>query len=253
MAARVELDVDDLVRRYEAGTSNNELAKIFGVSRQVIYRCLRERAVRIRGITETMASVLSKRYATMSKEDRKRFTAAANEAARGRKHSIEERIKRAASNERTKANRSTLEVWLGDELTAAGIDFVSTKAVGMYNIDVALTESRVAVEVFGGNWHNSPKHSARFRERTDYLIDSGWLPVIIWSVKDKPLGVGARDYVISLHQRRCKGEPFDGKEHVIWGTGEAIPAGQYDPNTGATVKRLEGTDRPRDLYGRFSS
>lgn len=248
---RNDIDLADLYRRHDAGETVLGLSKIFGIARTGIIARLKESGRQIRGKTETMTKILGERYATMSPADRAKITAAAHVARRGQKVPLEEKIERALANE-AKPCHSSLELWVAACLGTHQIAFVPQKAVGPYNVDIALTESRIAVEIFGGYWHRTGRHAARFRGRTDYLIDAGWLPIIVWSVTDKPLGMGAINEIVTIHKRRCQGEPVGRQEHVIWGTGERLPADQYDPNTGSTVIRFHGTDRIRDANGCFT-
>jgi very-short-patch-repair endonuclease len=248
---RKNIDITDLVRRYEAGETVLGLSKHYGIARTGIIPRLKYAGCRIRGRTETMTAILAARYKDSTPEERLRITEAAHAAVRGKKQGIKQRIKIALANE-ANARQSHLEKWFCSKLAESVISFVPQKCVGPYNVDIALTESRIAVEIFGGHWHRAGRHAKRFRERTDYLIDAGWLPVIVWSVSDKPLGAGAIDYIVSLHERICRGEPGGCQEHVIWGTGECLPADQYDPNTGSTIVRFKGSYRVRDENGRFT-
>ncbi len=241
-----KFDTDDVCRRYLAGETEQGLAKNLNVSRSVISRILFEGGVTRRTASESMYLRMSQ----TSPEERIRLTDAAHAAVRGVPQSEEQVAKVALTRETKHVNVSALEKQLAAML--AGIDITPQKAVGRYNVDLALTESRIAVEVFGGNWHASGDHAGRFRKRCDYLINAGWLPVIMWVSSKHPITEWAVNYIIALHQIRRSDESFGGQEHVIRGTGEVLTGASYNPNTGTTVRRYYGSYRPRGKDGRFT-
>lgn len=233
-----DINIDDLVRRYQAGESELALSQAYGIVRSGIRSRLVAAGIRPRGRSESMCV----RMAKTTQAERLRLTNAAHAAVRGSKKSPEDLCKRAMLNEISKGKASPLEASLADMiflgLSAVGLAEeavpVPQKAVGPYNIDLAYTASRIAVEVFGGNWHATGSHARRFRKRCDYLIDAGWIPVIVWC-RHRQFSQGAVNYIVALHQRARVHESFRREEHVLGCAGNHIPRGEYDPNTGAEI------------------
>lgn len=230
-------DRGQIVTRYREGASSKSLADRFGVSRQVINRLVRHSGLKIRGGSE--ANLL--RMKRMTREERLALTARAHAAVRGSRHSEEHRSKIAASREGS--FRSPLEKELFEQLRSRGLTCTPNKAIGRYNVDVGVNEGSIAVEVFGGNWHSAPGHAGKFRKRCDYILDRGWLPVIVWITSFWPLESGAIEYIVSLSKRRCLGETLGRQEHVIRGTGYD-PTLKHDLDTGALISTHEARSRP---------
>lgn len=240
---------DDLVDTYVAGESELSISLRTGISRPTVRRRLLAAGVKIRSGSE--ANVL--RMARMTPEARLALTDAAHTAVRGKPQSIEHRVKTALTIEANPGDPSKYEAEFSDLMNVRHpqVALVRQKAVGPYNLDFALCESRVAVEIFGGNWHTGGRHGRRYRKRTDYLIDAGWLPVIIW-VKDAwPLTEFAADYVVSLHERIRGGEPRGRQEHVIRGNGDLGPVGEFKPDDGAIILNFNPGNSQRGGDGRF--
>jgi very-short-patch-repair endonuclease len=240
MPAKIEIpNADDLIRRYEAGESANKLSGEFDVSRSVVNRVLRENDVHIRGRSEAERL----KWSRMSAERRRNQVAAAHEAARGREVSWAEKCKRALTNERNLTRAVPLESQLAKKLRKSGLNVTQQKAVGAYNIDVAINAPPVAVEIFGGGWHTSAEHAKRHFERTKYLFDCGWHVLIIWvDARRYPFGRGAYDYIISLTERFRSNPPARCEYRVILGNGEAAPAESSYLNSPADIERLRSPD-----------
>lgn len=218
------IDEDVAVNLYIAGTSEQAVAKYFGANRAAIRQILKSRGVQIRGRGD--ATSLRMRQATP--EERLALTQAAHAAVRGVPQGEEQRRKIALGRERLRSGATPSELDLGSLLEEAArargeafpaLGIVYQKAIGRYNADIALTGSSVAVEIFGGHWHTHGHHAEIYRKRLDHFLDSGWLPLIIWATKTFPLGPGAVDYVLSLHEARSQGESCGSQEHVIRGDG----------------------------------
>ena len=82
-------------------------------------------------------------------------------------------------------NSSDSERVLDEMLQAFGHHPVPQKAIGPYNVDLAV--GSVAVEVLGGEWHG---YKPRHRERTEQILDAGWSMVFVWDTPTYPLAVG---------------------------------------------------------------
>ncbi|KKK88099.1 hypothetical protein LCGC14_2746580 [marine sediment metagenome] len=265
-----DVQARDLRRRYEGGESELSLSKSFGVARGGVRRYLLRGGIRIRSISE--ANKL--RMARLSPAERSALTSAAHAAIRklterrksrgyeiapsgsdGRAiHGSEEhRCKIAVTREKRQRGISPEERKMDVALRRRGLHTTLQKAVGRYNIDVAVAEGRIAVDVFGGHWHASGRHAGRFRKRLNYIADKGWLPIIVWITGDYPLQRKAVDYIVSLSKRRCAGEAFTRQEHVIRGDGEPTGIGKSNLDYRAAVGGDKTGDLVRGEDGRFTN
>lgn len=69
---------------------------------------------------------------------------------------------------------SKLEKWVCDKLTQAGLNFESQYKIGVYLIDIAFPDLKIAVEVDGRYWHSMAKTMMRDRRKDYYLQEQGW-------------------------------------------------------------------------------
>lgn len=241
------INIDYLCRLYLSGKSELFLAKDFKISRSAIRMRLLRGGIAPRGRSEAMFV----RMGQTTQKERTRLTKAAHDAVRGMRRMDEDLCKRAATREIRRINVSPIEAICAEALRSRGFSCICQKAVGSYNIDVAITEPPIAVEIFGGHWHTADRHAARFRKRTDYLLDQGWLPVIVWVGRDYPFGIGAIEYIVTLAEKMRRGESIGRKEQMIWGNGQPSTLGErklnglppipgpqpYDKTTGRFTKR----------------
>lgn len=219
---RIPIDMDDLVRRYTGGESEQALAKAFGVDRGTIRARLLKAGVQRRGSSE--AAHL--RMAHLTAEQRTANASAAHDAVRGTTWTDERLALKAQTIERQGANwagTSPAELMFAGMLRDAGLTVISQKAVGPYNVDVAT--GTVAVEILGGSWHRVKKHGERLR----YILNAGWDVIYIWvDGLNYPLGLGAAEYVLA-HLEFRDGHPAAPRCYrVIRGSGEFVAEGSAD-------------------------
>lgn len=237
-------DADELVHLYLSGMSQDALATRYGVTRIPIRRALVDAGVPIRGTKE----VNRRNAANRTPEQNRRITKAANAAARGRKATTAEREKVAQTRERKQSGVTATERYLADMLAGYGWTTTLQKAVGAYNIDVALslveTPATVAVEIFGGNWHGSGRHVARAPKRFRHLLDEGWPFIIVWTdFRHAPLTPAAAEHIDAFAQE-VSFDPSKRREYrVIWGTGEAASPAKPKLDQIANVPSLAGRNR----------
>jgi very-short-patch-repair endonuclease len=246
------ISLDDLARRYLSGESELALSLAFNTSRATICDRLVKAGVTRR--TKSEASFLA--YGRMSEEARQDMTAAAHAAVRGKRQTEEHRCKIAQYNER-EGRQSTSERWLAQQIAnRLHVKPIPQKAIGRYNVDVAIAETRIAVEIFGGEWHATGSHAARFRKRCDYILNRGWSIIIIWNERKfwGTLDHGAVDYVAALHKRIGDGESRRRQEFVIGGTGQEVSAAEYKPHNGSVIRKRKASSyhRLRNKHGRFA-
>ncbi len=213
----------DLHEVYESGESVLAMSHRFGVSRTAVTRWLRDAGLPVRSRSETNRL----RMGAMTSAERIALTSAAHDAVRGSTLPDEQVARTAAGRERTQygGRPGPGHEFLCSVLTAGGIDYVREKAVGRYNLDVAVPAASVAVEVLGGNWHGSKAIHAR---RTPYLFDRGWHLLFVWDQRRCPVGRGAYDYLIGFLEETSRDPAAARQYRVIRGNGELTATGSAD-------------------------
>lgn len=223
-ANRKPLDDALIVRLYESGISENAIAIRLGVGRLTIRRRLRWANVALRD--QTAAETL--KWASMTVAQREAQVAAAHAAAMGRVASDDERMRIALANERSGRRASVIEGQLLSYLRTAGLRVEPQKAIGRYNIDIALPGLGVAVEVFGGGWHAQAERLRQFEQRTRYLFEAGWHVYVVWvEARRWPLIDVSQDIIAFAKEGRSL--PASRRRYrVIRGNGEVVSFGSSE-------------------------
>lgn len=229
MTRKIEIpNIDNLIERYLSGETEQSLSKEWGIGRNVVRRRLIEHGITPRGNSEALTIHMRK----LSKTERLAITAKAHAAVRGRKQSVAEMELRAKSRESRKLGISVVETLLVGMLESKGIKgIVPQKAIGIYNVDLAIEPYRIAVEVFGGHWHSYGRHAHRDAIRIPYLLNRNWHVIIVWvHAKNHPLTVDAANYIISYIQSISRNKPTACEYRMIWGNGQLMttPSLQID-------------------------
>lgn len=167
------LDVNKIVEDYVGGTSENALSKMHGVDRGVIRRRLVAAGVTIRGGSE--AEKL--KWSQMSKAKKRKQVASAHAARRGQKDGASTLAKRAIQRMVNLSHIGVDEVALANALLRLGVATTPQKAIGPYNLDLAIEEPAIAIEIEAGGTFYSKR--PRLLKRIKYLIDSGWIVLYI--------------------------------------------------------------------------
>lgn len=189
----VRIDVDDMVRRYKAGASVKKLADDLGVSRSAVSRRLKQRGVDVRGRSEAERI----KWAAMTSGAVVRQCSAAWNAARGRVKTDAEKRRAAMSHYLNATRIGRGEDKIADGLRAIGLTVEQQLPVGPYNVDVAVREGCVAVEVMGA-WPKA-NGSVPFRERVEHILDAGWLLLWVDATWGKRVSVAnVAKYVLAL-------------------------------------------------------
>jgi len=240
-------NLDNLISSYKAGESELKLSREFKVSRNVIRKRLLDAGIKPR--TGSEASFI--RMSRMSSIERSDLTRASHAAARGRSHSVTERTKRAITRQARGLGISEAENIFTDMLCSKGIKgIIQQKAIGYYNVDIAIKSPRIAIEIMGGHWHTSQRHIILHHKRVPYILNAGWTMVMIWvDARNYPLTVKAADYVISLLQRLSLNKSSRGEYHVIRGNGQIVPILSSEFNCLPVVE----SPTSRDNMGRYYS
>lgn len=129
--------------------------------------------------------------------------------------------------ERTLQLASRANLILGVWLSQRGIRFVPQKALGPYNLDIAVEELRIAVEV-NGSWHYFPDETSSEAKRRNYLFDRGWrlIEVNIANTDKtawKYLRPACADKIVALLNQFREHKASVGQYCVIGGDGEFLP------------------------------
>lgn len=231
-------NLDNLIKRYIAGESENKLSSEAGINRTTFRRNLLVAGVTPRNQSQSEAL----KWASMTAEQRKRQVSAAHAAAKGRKCTVAERIARSKTVELRQLHISPVEIELAKRLRDTGLDISTQKSVYMYNVDIAINTPPIAVEIYGGGFHASGNHAARHHKRTKKLLDLGWSVLIVWiDARRYPLSVGCDNYIISFIDELRRNPSPRGQYRVILGNGQPAPAASNYFNAPADIKRLSGS------------
>ena len=105
-------------------------------------------------------------------------------------------------------------------LSERGLDVTPQRAIGPYNLDIAVNAPLIAVEIYGGKWHSTGTHRIRHFERCKYLLDLGWNVVIVWVDGLRyPLDIGADNYIVAFVEQLRRAPTVRGQYRVILGNG----------------------------------
>jgi len=226
----------ELLTRYCNGESEKSLSAEAGVNRDVFRRWLKEAGISPRNRSDGMIA----RWAIANREERIALLTKAHAAIRGRKISREAKLKHAITVEkRWESFASAAENVLASNLAALGYTLVQQKAIDIYNIDIALNEFPLAVEVFGGGWHAQGFHKRRFHERIKQIFDSGWNVIIVWvDGRRFPLTADCANYIHAFVQQSSVHPSVSREYRVIFGNGELAPISELYLNTPADIERF---------------
>lgn len=277
MPAKKEIpNIDNLISRYEAGESTNELIGEFGIGKTTLYRILGKHGIErqsrlyrsipdsevVRGYLMGESELsLSKRYgidrngirrrllragitprtgsqaafimmSKLSPIERQARSAAAHVAAKGRIQPYSEREQRAKTREAKQLGISKAELILADMLRERGFSNITPqKAVGKYNIDIVIEEPRIAVEIYGGNFHTTHRHARRENERFPYILNSGWHVIVIWvNARHHPLTIDAANYIVAFIQSIGSNKTIRCQYRMVYGDGEPVTAPSMNLN-----------------------
>ncbi len=208
------------IANYAAGMTMKEVCKgLPGFSRERIERAFLAAGAAVRRVSD--AKKFS--YSLMTAERRRALTMAANVAKRGKPTSIESAERRAKTVERTMQLAGRTDLIMAVWLAQRGIAFTMQKAVGRYNIDIAIHEPPIAIEIDGERHHFTEAAVAHSLQRSEFLLSCGWrlIEIRLKAVRYL-LRESTADYVVSLIEAARNNEPLWSEHCVIWGNGDAI-------------------------------
>lgn len=213
-------DISSAIARYVAGSTMQDVCREFKLPRRHLEKEIVAAGEKLR----TQAQSLGLRYTRMSIAERRSITARANIAVRGKKASPARQERRARTNELTLQLASRADLILCVWLAQRGVKLVPQKALGPYNLDIAIEELRVAVEV-NGPWHYFSGRADAEKKRRKYLLDSGWrlIEVTLATKSGRPwkfLRPACADKIIALLDAFRTGESVRCEDCVIGGDGQ---------------------------------
>lgn len=213
--SRRDIDASALLSRYKAGESELALAHVFGVSRTAVRKRLIEGGFEPRNRSKAN----SQRMRNLTAQGRKDLTSAANQTMRGSTPTPEQQAKHAATFQASLGYDTVDEMTLMEWLEARGATCKPQLAIGPYNVDIAIHEPPIAVEL-----RSRAAYPPNHRERREYLFDQGWSICYVFAMKrDFPLTEGAADYITAWAQELSRQPPIRGQYRVIGGKGKALP------------------------------
>lgn len=168
MSKRTDVSEDSIRELYEQRVSVLEMSRRLGLARVAIVARMKRMGLAVRGGSEANRIRFEK-----APETRRAVVQAAHRAARGSRRTTKSLSARAAHIERL-ARSSDIELVFAAAIRAEGHRVVPQMAVGIWNIDLAVPDQMIAVEIDPGNWHSAPhKRAADLRKDQD-LRASGW-------------------------------------------------------------------------------
>lgn len=218
-----------------AGESLLSIAARTGIDRGSITRAFDLLGLPWRNRSESQFA----RMAKLDADARKAHVRAANAAARVRSMSISEKLARSASRSR-RVGKYELEII--QELRARGVQCEHQWPFGVYNLDIWLNESRVAVEVYSA--HPGRELMARLHKRTEYILDSGAHQATIQVAYPKgSLHLGpVCDKLVAFAEFCRRHHPAGGKHGVIRGHGKFATTSSHETHGRPLVTRLDASD-----------
>jgi len=213
------IKLKDVVPRYMAGESVNQIAASIGLSRRTV-----DAHIVQAGVVKRTASEQNRiAAANQTAAERSARVAAAHAAQRGVPKTESMLTKSARTREAHAKPGSPGEARLLGWLNERG-EFPSIQtAIDRYNID--FTVSDLAVELLGGEWHRYKRTAAT---RTKVILDAGWHLLFVWDTPTYPLGEGAADYVLAFLEFTRQNPTAIREYRVIRGDGELVAEGTVD-------------------------
>ena len=228
MAIKLDIpNLDQLIRRYVAGTSLKQLSDESGYSRPLLLRRLTERGVPIRN--RSTAETLKWSRLKLDRRAVERQCGGAWAANRGRVRQPIEKLRAAATLFRRAtrpAGRYEVDLLVMLSPLYSPTDLCHQFAVGPYNVDLAVRSQRVAVEVM--RFHHRKANSTIRRERLEYLLRRGWSVLVVFVVQKRTLELLPVAQQIHAFVQQARLDPSGwGQYGVIGRDGQSITPPRY--------------------------
>jgi hypothetical protein len=251
-------NVDALVAEYLAGVSIRELARKHRTCRKGLVEEFLKRGVKMRGASERMRLVMdspktrqaiseatgaamrteeSRRsmsestksvWAGMDAEARKAQTAAAHDAVRGKPKSMDLLMRSAATRYQRMLGVSPREIVLHEAIRGLGYRISPQLAVGPYNLDLALEECGVSVEVERetGRLLRGKNRPGDMLERTEYLCRNGWSVLFVIHYGHGFVIPDIVQKILAFLELAGRDKPFHGQYGVVRRDGKPTASGR---------------------------
>lgn len=230
MATKVRFsDPDDLIRRYQSGTSLKKLSNETGYGRGPLLRLLTSRGVPIRGQSD--AERLKWDSIRQTPDGTARQLAAAWKASRGRVDSEDVKLKRALGFYHHPRRSGRYELSILDVLTSGyGLDVSWQYPVNAYNVDLAVCPLRVAVEIQSDK-HRMPTSSIR-ADRLEHILDQRWAVLVVYIHQGRTPDILRIAEQIHAFADRVRGNPtLVGQYGMIGSDGQPVTPDRFNfPN-----------------------
>lgn len=165
-------NLDEVVEQYKAGVSINTLSKRNGISRPAMTRLIKSTNTKMRSQSETELI----KWQGMTDEQKQKQVCNAHAKVKGQKRRIEELELRAKSAYKNPFKTGNFEAELSALLST---HFKTEKQFPFYkyNIDIALPDLKIAIEIQSSNQHliNKPFNI----ERSKYICGQGWFLIYV--------------------------------------------------------------------------
>ena len=170
-------------QRYLSGESAKSIGDDVGINHWTVIQWLKRQGIKVR--TQSDAECL--KWFQMVSKKRTQQVKAAHDATRGSQRTLETRIKVAQGMYRNQSIRGVgshreleLMKWLGGS-------FKWQYPIGPYNVDFAVAELRVAVELQCGEFgrKDRSRHCSVRDERLEYIFNAGWRVLICSIIPNK--------------------------------------------------------------------
>lgn len=208
-------DQELFAKRYLTGEPLYKLCKEIGIDRFTLTNRFKKMGIPLRSRSEISNLV----YKNSGESYKQAITLRARTSRRGKKASRKEQFNRAKAIEKLGekyGNVSEAEKIIVKKLISKGVSAIHQFAVWKYNIDILAGDS-LAIEIYGGMWHEVKSH----KNRNLYIMDHGFDRLDIWVDYRRHLfdPVKCADSIISFINFR-KQNPLENKFHTaIWGDG----------------------------------
>jgi very-short-patch-repair endonuclease len=213
-------NLEQLISDYKRGESVNALSQKTGIERGVLTRRFRLAGVSLRN--QSRAEKLKwKQYKGDNERVKTQLQKAWN-SSRGRTDTYETKVQRANTRHSKQLQIFTFESEIANVLRQKGCNISQQYPVGQFNLDIAFSEIKLAVEITNSGWEGS----RRMREckRAEYILNQGWCILYVKTYngtgrnKRAVLHLGEiTDFIIEFTERVNEDGSLLGKYAVVRG------------------------------------
>jgi len=171
------------------------VSRITGLNRTTIYSAIA--ALEIEVEPHDHSAYMIEHMASLSEQERIERTAAAHNATKGRTVSSDEKTKRARTVQKTRMPTAS-EKAVGDALRNVGMEPIHEFAAGIYNIDVAIPDIMLAIEVNVGSWHHTENKKIQDIAKRDALEKMGWTVIVLYGARYAQVKSRAEHFALGL-------------------------------------------------------